>query len=62
MFLVSSPTQDQVGLETNAIEAAEAAGVELTKQLNRRTLNELVLRELLRVHAADLSSRSGSVT
>lgn len=28
MFLVSSPTQDQVELETNAIEAAEAAGVE----------------------------------
>ena len=28
MFLVSSPTQDQVQLETNAIEAAEAAGVE----------------------------------
>jgi len=28
MFLVSSPTRDQVELETNAIEAAEAAGVE----------------------------------
>ena len=28
MFLVSSPTQDQVELETNAIEAAERAGVE----------------------------------
>jgi uncharacterized protein YbjT (DUF2867 family) len=28
MFLVSSPTQDQVELETNAIDAAEAAGVE----------------------------------
>jgi uncharacterized protein YbjT (DUF2867 family) len=28
MFLVSSPTQDQVELETNAIEAAEQAGVE----------------------------------
>ena len=28
MFLVSSPTQDQVELETNAIEAAEHAGVE----------------------------------
>jgi uncharacterized protein YbjT (DUF2867 family) len=28
MFLVSSPTQDQVALETNAIEAAEAASVE----------------------------------
>ena len=27
MFLVSSPTRDQVELETNAIEAAEAAGV-----------------------------------
>jgi uncharacterized protein YbjT (DUF2867 family) len=27
VFLVSSPTQDQVELETNAIEAAEAAGV-----------------------------------
>ena len=27
MFLVSSPTQDQVELETNAIEAAEEAGV-----------------------------------
>jgi uncharacterized protein YbjT (DUF2867 family) len=27
MFLVSSPTQDQVRLETNAIEAAERAGV-----------------------------------
>jgi uncharacterized protein YbjT (DUF2867 family) len=27
-FLVSSPTQDQVALETNAIVAAEAAGVE----------------------------------
>jgi len=27
MFLVSSPTQDQVELETNAIEAAEQAGV-----------------------------------
>jgi uncharacterized protein YbjT (DUF2867 family) len=28
MFLVSSPTRDQVELETNAIEAAETAGVE----------------------------------
>jgi uncharacterized protein YbjT (DUF2867 family) len=28
MFLVSSPTRDQVELETNAIEAAERAGVE----------------------------------
>jgi uncharacterized protein YbjT (DUF2867 family) len=28
MFLVSSPTPDQVELETNAIEAAEQAGVE----------------------------------
>jgi uncharacterized protein YbjT (DUF2867 family) len=28
MFLVSSPTQDQVEFETNAIEAAERAGVE----------------------------------
>ena len=28
LFLVSSPTQDQVELETNAIEAAERAGVE----------------------------------
>jgi uncharacterized protein YbjT (DUF2867 family) len=28
MFLVSSPTRDQVQLETNAIEAAERAGVE----------------------------------
>jgi len=28
MFLVSSPTPDQVALETNAIEAAEAASVE----------------------------------
>jgi uncharacterized protein YbjT (DUF2867 family) len=28
MFLVSSPTQDQVELETNAIAAAEGAGVE----------------------------------
>ena len=28
MFLVSSPTREQVELETNAIEAAEAAGVE----------------------------------
>jgi len=28
MFLVSSPTRDQVDLETNAIEAAEASGVE----------------------------------
>ena len=28
VFLVSSPTRDQVELETNAIEAAEAAGVE----------------------------------
>ena len=28
MFLVSSPTQDQVALETNAIDAAERAGVE----------------------------------
>jgi uncharacterized protein YbjT (DUF2867 family) len=28
MFLLSSPTQDQVELETNAIEAAEAAGVD----------------------------------
>src|SRR5689334_19665208 len=28
MFLVSSPTRDQVELETNAIEAAEHAGVE----------------------------------
>jgi uncharacterized protein YbjT (DUF2867 family) len=28
VFLVSSPTQDQVELETNAIEAAEHAGVE----------------------------------
>src|SRR4051794_3595824 len=28
MFLVSSPTQDQVELETNGIEAAERAGVE----------------------------------
>jgi len=28
MFLLSSPTQDQVELETNAIAAAEAAGVE----------------------------------
>ena len=28
MFLVSSPTQDQVELETNAIEVAEHAGVE----------------------------------
>jgi uncharacterized protein YbjT (DUF2867 family) len=28
MFLVSSPTRDQVRLETNAIEAAERAGVE----------------------------------
>lgn len=27
MFLLSSPTQDQVELETNAIEAAEGAGV-----------------------------------
>jgi len=27
MFLVSSPTRDQVALETNAIEAAETAGV-----------------------------------
>jgi uncharacterized protein YbjT (DUF2867 family) len=29
MFLVSSPTPDQVQLETNAIEAAERAGIEL---------------------------------
>jgi NAD(P)H dehydrogenase (quinone) len=28
MFLVSSPTRDQVELETNAIEAAERAGIE----------------------------------
>ncbi len=28
LFLVSSPTRDQVELETNAIEAAEVAGVE----------------------------------
>jgi uncharacterized protein YbjT (DUF2867 family) len=28
MFLVSSPTRDQVALETNAIDAAERAGVE----------------------------------
>ncbi len=28
MFLVSSPTQDQVAVETNGIEAAERAGVE----------------------------------
>jgi len=28
MFLLSSPTQDQVALETNGIEAAERAGVE----------------------------------
>ena len=27
LFLVSSPTRDQVQLETNAVEAAEAAGV-----------------------------------
>ena len=28
MFLLSSPTQEQVTLETNAIDAAEAAGIE----------------------------------
>ena len=32
MFLVSSPTQDQVELETNAIEAAEQAGVGADRQ------------------------------
>jgi (4-alkanoyl-5-oxo-2,5-dihydrofuran-3-yl)methyl phosphate reductase len=41
IFLVSSPTRDQVALETNAIDAAEQAGVEHIVKISNLPIAEL---------------------